>query len=188
MEVQLTVQGNMSQDSVKEMFTKAISVAVEVPIASIVKMVAAEIERGSGARRLQSTENKTYKVDFEILVPGHLDAAAIMEKVNRIAASDSAESQVFRQQLMSMPGVLEVGEIVLTTPAYEVRETSVSPDTQKNEDGDDRSWTAIIIVIISVILGCGCLIAGVILVKRSKSSDSPDSSKVCFRGVSPVEP
>jgi hypothetical protein len=82
-----------------------------------------------------------------------------------------------------MPGVLAVGEIVLTTPAYTVGATSVSPDTQKTEDGDNRSWTALVVGIIAVIVGCCCLITGVVLIRISKSSDV---DKVCFKPITPV--
>merc|ERR1711907_3449 len=128
----------------------------------------------SGLRRLLSVQTKWYEVAYEVEVPSDTDADAVVSKANRIALTDSAESTQFREVLMATEGVVQVGEIVSTVPASKVGETTLGPDPQPSEE-DDRSWKAVIIGAVAVLLGLTCLVVSAIFIKRKMSPS--DGSK-----------
>merc|ERR1711988_1823145 len=130
---------------------------------------ATDIQKVSGSqRRLQdnatnltnssSQDNvtKLYEVAYEIIVPDSMNASEIMEKADKIAEPGSAESQLFREVLLSTTGVVGVGKIVSKVPAYVVEETTTQAPAAEEEDG--TSWVSVLIGAIAFILGVSCLV------------------------------
>merc|ERR1712086_1231969 len=120
MEVQIDVQGNLTQEAVENMFRKAIANALNISIEHVVKLTASEIQQGSRLRRLQSVQTKRFEVSYEVSLPNSTDLELVVAKLNRIAKTGSAESQVFRQVLADMEGVARVGQIVVKIAAYDM--------------------------------------------------------------------
>jgi len=210
LQVQIDVQGNLSQEVVQDMFRRAIAAATNVSVQHVVKLEVFEmnasvevnssevngsevngsemnssevngsemnssgLNSSSGTRRLTSVQARWYEVAYEVVVPSDMDADAIVSKANRIAVTNSTESLLFRQVLMATEGVEKVGEIVSTVPASRVEETTAAPDSQPSGD-DERSWKAVIIGVVAVLLGLVCLGATAIFIKRKVSLS--DASK-----------
>jgi len=177
-EVELFVQGNISKEAVENMFTRAIAAALEVHVRFVVSLVASEITGTSGSqRRLQHNEanqtgfrdNQTrlYDVAYEVIVPDNMNVSEVIEKANRIAEPGSAESQLFRQVVLSTNGVIGVGKIVSKVPAYEkLPEHTVPPSTEEEGDDDETSWVSVLIGACACILGVSCLVTTFVLVRR----------------------
>merc|ERR1712100_1017763 len=189
-------QGNISQDTLQDMFKRALAAAVEVPLEFVVKLnvsdlgEVSEIEEASGvkpfARRLRGenekresqseqasidvsdNQTKLYDVAYEIMVPEYMDADAIIEKANRIAEPGSNESQLFRQVLLETDGVIGVGKIVSKVSAYKVGEeaTTEAPSKPTLEDDDDETWKAWLIGLSVAFVVVVCGVSSVILIKR----------------------
>jgi hypothetical protein len=198
LQVQIDVRGNLSQEVVQDMFRRAIAAAVNVSIKLVVKLEVSEINtsatvnssevnssevnsslievNSSGLRRLLpvSVRTKWYEVAYEVEVPIDMDADVVVSRANRIAVMDSAESLMFREVLIATEGVEQVGEIVSIVPASKVGETTSAPDSQPSEE-DDRSWKAVIIGAVAVLLGLTCLVVSAIFIKRKMSPS--DGSK-----------
>jgi hypothetical protein len=191
LQVQIDVQANLSQEVVQGMFARAIAAALNVSVKLVVRLEVSEISgsvevnssevnsssvevNSSGLRRLLSIQTKWYEVAYEVEVPSDMDADAIVLKANRIAEANSAESLFFREVLMATEGVEKVGQIVSTIPASKVGETTAAPDSQPSEE-DDRSWKAVIIGAVVVLLGLTCLVVSAFFIKRKLSSS--DGSK-----------
>jgi hypothetical protein len=190
LQVQIDVRGNLSQEVVQDMFRRAIAAAVNVSIKLVVRLEVSEINaspevnsselnsseansslveiNSSGLRRLQSVQAKWYEVAYEVEVPSDMDADTVVSRANRIAVIDSAESLLFREVLMATAGVEQVGKIVSTIPASKVGETTAAPNSQPSEE-DDRSWKAVIIGAVAVLLGLTCLVVSAIFIKRKMS-------------------
>jgi hypothetical protein len=155
-EIQVSVEVNSSEDNSSEVNSSSVEV------------------NSSGLRRLVSVHTKRYEVAYEVEVANDMDADTIVLRANRIAVTDSAESLLFREVLMATEGVEKVSEIVSTIPASKVEETTAPPNSQPNEE-DDRSWKAVIIGAVAVLLGLTCLVVSAIFVKRKLSPS--DGSK-----------
>jgi hypothetical protein len=180
LEVETYVQGNISQEVIQDMFTRALATAVGVPIELIVSLTATEIQNSSGSqRRLQDDETnltsspgyeiKLYEVAYEIVVPGSMDANEVMQKADMIAEAGSAESQLFRQVLLSTNGIVGVGKIVSKVPAHTVVEVTTQAPTTEEDDG--ASWVSVLIGAVAFVLGVSCLVTTGILVKRRMASE-----------------
>jgi len=111
-----------------------------------------------------------YEVSYEVLVPSSVDPDVIIAKANRIAESGSAESQLFRGELTATPGVLSVGEVVVTKPASKVVE-QVPSAAPKDEKNDDSSKGLVIGLVIGAI-GILCLLTSAGIYIRSRKPDS----------------
>jgi hypothetical protein len=199
LQVQLDVEGNLSQEVVQDMFRRAIAAAINVSVEHVVKLEVSEMNASvevnnsesnssevnssevnssevkssrlngsSGLRRLLSVQAKWYEVAYEVVVPSDTDADAVVSRANRIAMTDSAESLLFRQVLMATEGVEKVGEIVSTIPASKVGETTAAPNVQPGGE-DERSWKAVIIGAVAILLGLVCLAVTAIFIKRKMS-------------------
>merc|ERR1719399_950778 len=96
MEVEIEVEGTLDQGVVEDMFTRAIASALNISTAHVLKLTASEIGKGSGSRRLASTQTVWYEVSYEVMVPSSMDPDAVVAKANRIAVPGSAESMAFR--------------------------------------------------------------------------------------------
>jgi hypothetical protein len=200
LQVQIDVQGNLSQEVVQDMFRRAIAAAINVSVEHVVKLEVSEmnasvevnnsesnssevnssevngsgLNSSSGLRRLLSVQAKWYEVAYEVVVPSDMDADAVVSRANRIAMTDSDESLLFRQVLMATEGVEKVGEIVSTIPASKVGETTAAPDSQPSGE-DERSWKAVIIGVVAILLGLVCLVVTGVFIKRRMSLS--DASK-----------
>jgi len=172
MEVQIDVQGNLTQEAVENMFRRAISKALSISIERVVKLTASEMQQGSRLRRLQSVQTKWYEVSYEVSLPSSTDLELVVAKLNRIAKAGTAESGVFRQELADTEGVARVGQIVSKIAAHTVdgKTSTTSPVTQVDDDTDDKSWTAIVIGGIAIAMVVGCVAAGAVLYKRKMNS------------------
>jgi hypothetical protein len=190
--VELDVRGNLSKIVVEDMFKRAIAAAVELPVEFVVKLEFSEINRStqeklslsetnatlqtnlsSGVRRLQAIQTKWFEVSYEVIVPRHMDANAIVEKVNRIADPDSEESKMFRDVLMSTEGVERVGEIIATVPASKMVATTAAPSNSKE---DESSWKAIVIGLSVAFVTVVCLGLSAVLIKRKMVMDGTNAS------------
>jgi hypothetical protein len=205
LQVQIDVQGNLSQEVVQDMFRRAIAAAINVSVEHVVKLEVSEMNASvevnnsesnssevnssevnssevkssrlngsSGLRRLLSVQAKWYEVAYEVVVPSDMDADAVVSRANRIAMTDSDESLLFRQVLMATEGVEKVGEIVSTIPASKVGETTSAPNSQPSGE-DERSWKAVIIGMVAILLGLVCLVVTGVFIKRRMSLS--DASK-----------
>lgn len=165
------------------MFTRALGAALGIPTDLVASLTVSEIKQFSSQRRLQDnvTENMTnltsleanqtklYEIAYELLVPDYMDVDEIIERVNRIAEPGSAESQLFRQVLISTDGIVGVGKIVSKVPAYKVDETiEETPDSE--EDEEDKSWVAAIVGAVCAVILCGCVGACCFQVYRRRAS------------------
>jgi len=186
LQVQIDVQGNLSEAVIEDMFRRAIAAAVDVPVKLVVKLEVSEItapvkvngsemNSSSGVRRLLSVQSKWYEVAYEVVVPSNLDADAVVSRANRIAVADSAESLLFREALMATEGVENIGEIVSKVAASKVEVTTAAPSSQPDEE-DGRSWKAVVIGAVAVLLGLTCLVASAFFIRRKMSSSSSDTS------------
>lgn len=181
MEVELYLQGNISQEAVQDMFTRALAVAVGVPLEFVVKLTASEINEASDPRRrltdnqtnqanqtnqtdLQDNQTKVYAVAYEIIVPEYMDADEIIDKANRIAEPGSAESQLFRQVLLETDGVVGVGKIVAKVSAYKVGDQATTVAPNEDED-DDEIWKPLLIGLSVAFVVIACLVFSAILIK-----------------------
>jgi hypothetical protein len=179
-EVEIYVQGNISKEAVQDMFARAIAAALAAPIELVVSLTASELEQSSGAqRRLQdnttnqtgfhNNQTKLYEVAYEIIVPDSMDVSEIIEKANRIAEAGSAESQLFRQVLLSTNGVVGVGKIVGKVPAYiKAPVEDVPPSTE--EDEDSKNWTAVLIGASVFVLIVSCMVTTFVLIRRKMAA------------------
>lgn len=181
-EVEIYVEGNISKEVVEDMFTRAIAAALEVPVQLVVSLTASEVHQSSGLqRRLQDNvtnqtsfhpnQTKLYEVAYEIVVPDYMDASEVIEKANQIAEPGSAESQLFRQVLMSTDGVVGVGKIVSKVPAYKkIPAHSVPPSTPEEKD---RSWMSVLIgVSVFVLLALGLCLCFILVRRRMASNEA----------------
>jgi len=100
--------------------------------------------------------------------PDSMNASEIMEKADNIAEPGSAESQLFREVLLSTNGVVYVGKIVSKVPAHTVEETTTQAPAAEEDDG--TSWVSVLVGAIAFILGLSCLVTTGILVKRRMAS------------------
>jgi hypothetical protein len=193
-EVEIYVEGNISKEAVQDMFTRAIAAALEVPVQLVASLTASEIDQSSGSqRRLQvnvtnqtsfhNNQTKLYEVAYEIVVPEHMDVNEIIEKANRIAEQGSAESQLFRQVLLSTDGVVGVGKIVSKVPAYKKLPVHTAPPSTSEDE--DRSWVSVLIGIGAFILVISCLVTAFVLVRRRTASigASKASANQEFHGI-----
>jgi hypothetical protein len=186
-EVEIEVRGNLSKIVVEDMFKRAIAAAVELPVEFVVKSEVSEINRSvqdnmslseandtlqnnlsSGSRRLQAIQTKWFEVSYELLVPSHMDADAIIERANRIAVSGSEESKLFRDILMSTDGVERIGEINATVPASKIVATTAAPTNSKEEES---SWKSIVIGLSVAFVIVICLGLSAVLIKRKLMMD-----------------
>jgi hypothetical protein len=194
-EVEVYVEANISKKAVQDMFTRAIAAALEVPKQLVASLTASEISHNLGSqRRLQdnvtnqtsfhANQTKLYEVAYEIILPDHLDANEIVEKANRIAEPGSAESELFRQVLLSTDGVVAVGKVASKVPAYKKLPVTTAPPSTP-EDEDDRSWVAVLVGCGAFILLASCLVTTFILVKRRMASTgaSKASASQEFHGI-----
>jgi len=178
LEVELFLRGNISQEVVQDMFTRALAAAVEIPQEFVIKLTASEITQASGLqRRLQETgtnatssqdnQTKVYEVAYEIIVPEYMDADEIIEKANRIAEPGSKESQMFRQVLLETEGVIGVGKIIAKVPAYKATEeiTTATPSTPADED-DNEIWKPLLIGLSIAVVVVVCLVSSAVVIKR----------------------
>jgi hypothetical protein len=179
-EVEIYVEGNISKDAVQDMFARAIAAALEVPVELVVSLTASEVEQNSGSERrlqdnltnqtsLRNNQTRLYEVAYEIVVPGSMDTNEIIEKVNKIAESDSAESQLFRQVLLSTNGIIGVGKIVSKVPAYQKLPVQDAPPATEEEE-DETNWVSVLIGALAFILGISCLVTTFVLIKRKMVS------------------
>lgn len=177
-QVDMDVQGTLAPEVVKPMFKRGIADAVGIPIVYVEKLVASEIQQGSGLRRLQPIQTKRYEVSYEIRVPSSMDADLVVEKANRIAEPDTAEAQLFRQVLTATPGVAQVRQIVLKIPARKIEDetTSVDPHTQANQDKDNKSWKGLVIGGIAIFMAVLCCITSAVLIRRKMAAASSKES------------
>lgn len=127
----------------------------------------------SGVRRLQAIQTKWFEVSYEVVVPGHMDADAIIERANRIAVPGSNESKLFRDVLMSTDGVEGVGEIIATVPASQIVATTSAPSNSKEEES---SWKAVVIGLSVAVVTVFCLALSAILIKRKMVTDGTNGS------------
>jgi hypothetical protein len=195
-EVEIYVQGNISKMAVHFMFIRAIAAALEVPVELVVSLTASEIDRTSGSqRRLQDnltnqtslyerSPKKFYEVAYEIAVPGNMDANEIIQKANKIAELGSAESQLFRQVLLSSNGIVGVGEIVSKVPAYKKLPTQDAPPATE-EDEDETNWVSVVIGALAFMLGISCLVTTFVLIRRKMASAAATKAAANqeFRGI-----
>lgn len=173
------------------MFTRAIASAVDLPVESVVKLEASEIEEGSGSRRLQSLptsiQSKYYVVAYEIMVPSYMDPDLVVGKANRIATPGTSESLLFRDVLIATEGVANVGKIVSKIPAYSYKvddtTATVSPSTAKDQEEDEKSWTALIVGAVTLSLVLLCLVSGGILVIKKMTKTGPNRAQPVFSNV-----
>jgi len=192
LEVEVYVQGSISQEVVEDMFTRAIAAAVDVPMELVVSLIATEVQKGPGSQRRlsdnmanetshQDNKTKFYEVAYEIMVPGNVNVNEVMEKADRIAEPGSAESLLFRQVLMSTNGVVGVGKIVSKVPAYTVEEAT----TAAPSEDDEKRWVSVLIGAIAFILGISCLVTTFILVRRKMAAGeaSKSSAHQEFHGI-----
>jgi len=177
LEVDVDVRGEISKEVVEDMFKRAIAAAVGVPVASVVKLQALEITPESGnLRRLQTVQTKRYQVTYAVLVKTSI-VDTVLEKTNRIAMPDTAESQLFRDTLTATDGVEEVRKIVAKTVPYKVDAdvSTLAPNTPQNEDKDKNSWKPIVIGAVAILLGVSCLVTSAFLLKKKMTSTETKS-------------
>lgn len=175
----IDVTGELSQEVVEEMFTWAIAGALQIPIQSVLKLNATEIQLGEklaasavgNLRRLQSTQTQRYEVSYIVEVPSHM-ADAVVERANQIAVPGSEESKLFRKALTDTDGVVGVGRIVSTVPAYKVgdKRTTVAPQEEPTEE-EKKGWSSVAIVAIIVVGVVAGMIAVAYLIKRKMKVD-----------------
>jgi len=161
------------------MFSRAIAAAVDLPVELVVSLTATEIKKPSGPhRRLrdaamnltssQDNETKLYEVAYEIIVPADMDIVEVMEKADRIAEPGSAESQLFRQVLLSTNSVAGVGKIMTKVPAHAVerKEPTGSTAAAPTEEDDGVNWVSVLVGAVAFILVVSCLVTTFVLAKR----------------------
>merc|ERR1712072_1506660 len=73
MEVEIAVQGILSQDALEQMFRKALANALGVPLMHVVKRSVSEFGSGKGLRRLQPARTRQYEIAYEVIVPSSMD-------------------------------------------------------------------------------------------------------------------
>jgi hypothetical protein len=153
LEVEIIFDDEVVHSVLVDMFRRAISNVLEVPLVNVAKVIASEIETRPGLRRLQSTQTKRYDVAYEIMVPSGMDADALVEKMNRIAVSGSSESEVFRQVLTSADGIAQVSKIVAKIPAHKFEENATTPLGSKPEPvEEENSWASLVIGSVAVFI------------------------------------
>jgi len=169
-EVQIEVQGNLTQEDLENMFRRGIANALNISIDQVVKLTASEMQQGSRLRRLQSIQTKRYEVSYEVSLPSSTGIDVLVAKLNRIAESDTMESQVFRQVLTDTDGVAKVGQIVSKIAAHAVDDKIAT--TFPVDDGKDegRSWIAVVIGSVAIAVAAGCVGTGFVMLKRKMMS------------------
>lgn len=178
------------------MFTRALGAAVNVSVELVASLTASEIKQFSSQRRLQdnmtnltnvsleSNQTKLYEVAYELLVPDYMDVDEIIEKINRIAEPGSAESQLFRQVLISTDGILAVGKIVSKVPAYKVDEViEETPDSEEDEDDDDKSWVAPFVGALCAVILVACMVIICIVVWKKMASAEASTAQAAKNDV-----
>merc|ERR1712192_61598 len=105
-----------------------------------------------------------------------------IEMINRISEPGSAESQLFRQVLISTDGVVGVGKIVSKVPAYKVDEViEETPDSE--EDDDANSWVAPFVGALCAVILVACMVATCILVRKCMVSAEASTAQVAKNDV-----
>jgi len=172
MEVEIYVQGEISQDALERMFQRALANSLDVPIHHIVTLFVRLSSRGSGPglRRLQSLLARQYEIAYEVIVPSSEDPNLVMEKANRIAVAGSAESQVFRQELIATDGVEQVRQVVMKVSPYVLDDKTRTPPPSSQfvvafNDDDSSSWRSVAFGLIAVV-SCLCLVPGIVWIRR----------------------
>jgi len=182
MEVEMDVQGILTQEVVEDMFKKGIADALEMTIEHVVKLTASQIGQGPGLRRLQPLQTKRYEVSYEVIPPRSMDPDDVLEKANRIAMPGTVESQVFQQVLVATDGVAQVRRIVSKIPAHKIvhESTTSAPHTQADEDEDKISWKGVVIGGVTIAMGIACLAVSAVMIKRRMSTVDQSANRADY--------
>jgi len=178
MKVEVTC--DCSQETLEQLFRKALANALDVPLKQVVKLLVSEIGSGKGLRRLQPARTRQYEIAYEVVVPSSMDPDLVVGKANRITVAGSAESQVFRQELMATDCLSKVHQVVMKIPAHIVKDETItaSPNVQADQDNDTTtaSW---LFAILMVVLGClvACIYHNRILLQRMMAIGGKDEGQ-----------
>merc|ERR1719263_98899 len=95
-----------------------------------------------------------------------MDPQVVMNKANRITDASTPESQVFRQVLLSLDGVLQINQVVPKLAAYIFEEevTNTVPSTEPESSG--MSAGIVVLIVFLVILFVIVAIAGAFWIRR----------------------
>jgi len=99
-----------------------------------------------------------------------MDPDVVVAKANRIAEPGSAESQLFRGELTATPGVVSVGEVVVTKPASKVEDKT--PTKAPQQEKDDASSKDLVIGLVIGAIAILLLSTGTAIYIRSRKPDS----------------
>merc|ERR1711904_96436 len=172
-EVVLDIQGELTQETVEDMFRRAIAGSLEAPVANVVQLLASEIVQG--ARRLSTVMTKRYAVSYEVIVPKSMGLDAFIDKANRIAVAGSDESQAFLQVLTATDGVEQVREVVAKVLAQvgQIGQiVAISADKSRTQTNEDKDWTAFIIGGIAIFVAVFCLVSIAVFLMRRRKPDN----------------
>jgi len=190
LEVEVSLDGDVSQDVLEHTFREGIADAIGVSIEDVSKLTVTEIVQGQGSRRLQAMQVKRYEVSYEVLLRSSIGADVALERANLLLEPSSEESQVFRQALEETSGVAEVGEIEATVLPRTFEDQSITSALhnqtaeQEYQGSAGLSLAAAIIIVFSALACVLIGVAGSVLWKRkiAAAKDFLGDAEVGFAG------
>jgi len=176
MEVEIEARDNVTLEVLEEAFRRGIADALTVSIEDVVKLTVVEIGQDSGSRRLQSTKVRQYEVSYEVIPPKTMDPSVVVDKANFITKASTAETQVFRQVLLSLGGVATVNQVVPKVVAYQFEEELTTPEPSANvgpnkSEASGMSAGLIVLIVLLVFLCLVLVVVGVVVIKRKMEAE-----------------